>query len=71
MDHLPMDSALRRSIHGDDFVEWTQVVSILKEILFTLQGANWQRSEGKGAEPQLEKAPVAWDQDPFPLMDEE
>lgn len=71
MDHLPMDSALRRSIHGDDFVEWTQIVGLLKEILFTAQWANYQRAEGKGPEPKLEKAPVPWDEDPLPSVDEE
>jgi hypothetical protein len=71
MDHLPMDSALRRSIHGDEFVEWGKVVDLLSKILHTLQGANWQRGEGKGTEPQPEKPPVPWDEDPFPVVDGE
>jgi hypothetical protein len=71
MDHLPVDSALRRAIHGDEFVEWTQVVDLLSKILYTLQGANWQRGEGHGSEPRPAEPPVPWDQDPFPEAEED
>ena len=71
MDHLPVDSALRRAVHGDEFVEWTKVVDMLAQIKFYLEGANWQRGEGKGPEPKPDKPPVPWDLDPLPSVDEE
>jgi hypothetical protein len=71
MDHLPLDSALRRAIHGDEFVEWTPVVGLLKDIIYTLQWSNYQRAEGKGTEPRQQDPPVPWDKDPFPEVEED
>jgi hypothetical protein len=70
MDHLPVDSALRRAIHGDEFVEWTSVVNMLSQIKYILEGANWQRNEGRSTEPRQQDPPVPWDQDPFPEAEE-
>lgn len=71
MDHLPPDSAVRRAIHGDEFVEWSKVVDLLSEIKYTLQGANWQRGDGQGPEPRPDQRPIPWDLDPFPDSEEE
>lgn len=70
MDHLPPDSALRRAIHGDEFVEWSKIVNVLSEIRYLLEWANYQRAEGRGQEPTPEKPPVPWDLDPLPSVEE-
>ena len=71
MDTLPMDSALRRATHGDEFVEWSQVVHMLAQIQNALEWGNWQRGGGDGAKPRDVKPPVPWDLDPLPSVEEE
>lgn len=48
---LPMDSALMRSLHGDDSY-WGLKEQLLAAAVDTLRVANWQRGEGKGDEPE-------------------
>ncbi|WP_094359905.1 hypothetical protein [Mycobacterium marinum] len=36
---------------------WTAEHDFLSRILYTLQGANWQRAGGRGAEPRMVERP--------------
>jgi hypothetical protein len=49
---LPRESALHRKLLGERF-DWNLDAILLRNILFTLQGANWQRGGGKpGSKPK-------------------
>jgi hypothetical protein len=53
LEHLPptADSAYFRALHPKSWW-WTPEIDFLSAILYTVQGANWQRSGGKGADPE-------------------
>lgn len=56
--HIPptADSALFRARHPDSWW-WTPDHDFLSSILYTLQGANWQRAGGKGQTPSRIERP--------------
>lgn len=56
MEHLDHKTALWRSKHPRSW-PWSIDTEFLSAILFTLQGANWQRSGGKGDKPKFIKRP--------------
>jgi hypothetical protein len=54
--HLGTDTALYRSRYPKSW-SWDTKVGFLSEILFVLQGANWQRQGGKGDRPKRVSRP--------------
>lgn len=56
VEHLGLKSALYRSRHPKTW-PWGVDTEFLAAILFVLQGANWQRSGGKGEKPKHVKRP--------------
>lgn len=56
VEHLGTKSAYWRSKHPKSW-PWGIDTEFLSAILFTLQGANWQRSGGKGDKPKFIKRP--------------
>lgn len=52
VEHLPDDAATWRSVHGEA-ASWTRADVFAARAVFALEGANWQRSGGKGRRPQF------------------
>ena len=48
--HLPSDAATWVDVHGQH-AAWSVTDDLLAAVLTALQGANWQRSGGKGQRP--------------------
>jgi hypothetical protein len=48
---LPASSRLQRKLRGP-IVDWSVDALLLRQVLFAVQGANWQRSGGKGPKPK-------------------
>lgn len=59
VEHLPPtpDSALYRARHPNSWW-WTPEIDFLSAILVTVQGANWQRGGGRGAQPKRVERPT-------------
>lgn len=53
---LPPESALHRKLRGS-MAPWGLPELLLRRIDLTLQGANWQRSGGKGSKPKAIELP--------------
>lgn len=56
IEHSSRDSALYRARNPKSW-PWTVDTDLLAGILFTLQGANWQRAGGKGEKPKAVERP--------------
>ena len=52
------DSLLHRKLRGP-MADWDMTALLLRQVLLTLQGANWQRSGGKGQKPKPIELPDA------------
>ena len=48
---MPRESALHRKLLGDR-AEWDLTAILLRNVLHSLNGANWQRAGGKGSRPK-------------------
>lgn len=49
---LPRDSALARSVHGSERIDWTPEIELLATIVDALNIAAYQRAGGKGRRPK-------------------
>ena len=52
IEHLPRESATLQQMLGADYVAWGATEHLLALLADILQGANWQRSGGKGSKPK-------------------
>jgi hypothetical protein len=52
IEHLPRDSATLQKLLGHEYVSWGPTEHLLAVVVDVLQGANWQRSGGKGSKPK-------------------
>ena len=50
--NLPRESSTVREILGGEYVSWSTTDWLLAGVLDVLQGANWQRGNGKGSRPK-------------------
>ncbi len=52
IQHLPRESATLQQMFGGEYVAWGSTEHLLALAVDVLQGANWQRSGGKGQRPK-------------------
>ncbi len=51
IEHLPEDAATWVSVHGP-LATWRRIDHLMARAVLALEGANWQRSGGKGRRPK-------------------